>query len=102
MSVIAYSYSTMNYYFQVFLKCAHISATINYLTPSNMKPLRFIEHLNCLKGWRNKLNVGRASIVHINLEGEDPSGRRPCCLYVVSKSNNPTEIQSVSYSTLVR
>ena len=85
----------------MFLKCAHISATINYLTYSNMKPLSSIEHLNCLKGWRNKLNVGRASIVHINLEGDDPSSQRPCCLYVMSKSKNPSKYQSVAYSTLV-
>lgn len=67
-----------------------------------MKPLRFIEHLNCLKSWRNKLNVGRAAIIHINLEGDDPSSRRPCSLYVVNKSNNPTKYQSLSFSTLVK
>ena len=67
-----------------------------------MKPLRFIEHLNCLKNWRNKLNVGRALIVHVNLEGDDPISNRPCCLYVASRSFVTATSPSTAYSTLVR
>jgi hypothetical protein len=84
-----------------FIKSAHISASLNYLSPANMKPLRFIEHLNCLKNWRNKLNIGRALIVHVNLEGDDPISNRPSCLYVASRSFGKAKSSSVSYSTII-
>ena len=89
--------------FQVFLKCAHFSASLYYLSATNMKPLRFIEHLNCMRAWRNKLNVGRASIQHINLEGDDPESARPCCLHVATKSSGHRKISSsiMPYSAMV-
>ena len=67
-----------------------------------MKPLRFIEHLNCLKAWRNKLNIGRASIIHIDLQGQDPISKRPCSIYVADRSPlASTKGSSKSYSTRV-
>lgn len=86
----------------IFIKLAHISASLNYLSPANMKPLRFIEHLNCLKAWRNKLNIGRASIIHIDLQGQDPISKRPCSIYVANRSPlASTKGSAKSYSTRV-
>jgi len=69
-----------------FLKAAHYAATINYLTPQSMRPLSFKEYLHCLRTYKNKLNIARASIVFINLDGDDMKAKRPAQIYVSLKN----------------
>jgi len=74
-----------------FLKAAHYAASIDYLSPKSMRPLNFKEYQHCMRRFRNKINIARASILCINLDGDDVKARRPAEIYVRLRRPNSEE-----------
>nr|XP_054775698.1 pre-piRNA 3'-exonuclease trimmer-like [Lytechinus pictus] len=68
----------------VFMRLAH------YITAKDIKvmasrPLDFREYIWKLKDYKDKVNIIRAAVNHVNLSGSDPPSRRPQWLHVTSK-----------------
>ncbi|KAL3856810.1 hypothetical protein ACJMK2_011527 [Sinanodonta woodiana] len=68
----------------VFLRLAHI-ITFQETKSSEVVPCTFRRYLQNLASYSNRINVIRASLSHICLDGPDPPSRRPELLYVKSR-----------------
>ncbi|KAK3606483.1 hypothetical protein CHS0354_041434 [Potamilus streckersoni] len=71
----------------VFLRMAHI-LTFQETKSSEVVPCTFRRYLHSLASYTNSINVIRASLSHICLDGPDPPSKRPELLYVKSRHLN--------------
>ncbi|XP_045172310.2 poly(A)-specific ribonuclease PNLDC1-like isoform X2 [Mercenaria mercenaria] len=68
----------------VFLRYGHI-LTFKNTKSSEVIPCMFRRYLQTLENYTNRINIIRATVNHINLEGPDQESRRPELLYVRSR-----------------
>ncbi|XP_050304874.1 pre-piRNA 3'-exonuclease trimmer-like isoform X2 [Anthonomus grandis grandis] len=77
----------------IFIRLAHLNIYQKY--PIS-KQFVSSEHIAALSHLKNKVNIIRGSVSHINLDGEDPSSTRPPYLVIESLKNKPVCIPQVA------
>ncbi|KAI0243196.1 Poly(A)-specific ribonuclease PNLDC1 [Lamellibrachia satsuma] len=68
----------------VFIRVAHIWTCRNVKSVES-RPMFFHEYLTALKLFRNSVNVIRASVDHVKMDGSDPETARPQWLFVQTR-----------------
>ncbi|XP_033102246.1 uncharacterized protein LOC117105264 [Anneissia japonica] len=71
----------------VFLRLCHLLAASEMIM--GMKPLRLVDYIHIVQPYKNSVNMMRANLMFVKIDGEDPKSHRPDWLYVVAKGNNP-------------
>ncbi|CAH1801558.1 unnamed protein product [Owenia fusiformis] len=65
----------------VFIRMCHLLCNEG-IKSTSASPMEFYQYMRTIEPYKNKINVIRASLNHICLDGEDPISKRPELLYV--------------------
>ncbi|XP_018332138.1 pre-piRNA 3'-exonuclease trimmer-like [Agrilus planipennis] len=77
----------------IFIRMGHIYATNKF---KQSRKYLSNELFSAVSGFKNKVNLIRASLAHIQLDGEDPPSSRPPYLVVESSRNKPLNISQIA------
>ncbi|XP_068085004.1 pre-piRNA 3'-exonuclease trimmer [Anabrus simplex] len=79
-----------------FIKMSHIFAEQKFGDACEPRPFTSTEHLFAVQPMKNNVNVIRADVSHICLDGPDPKSERPQWLHVHSRNSKSIDISQVA------
>nr|CAD7429727.1 unnamed protein product [Timema monikensis] len=79
-----------------FIRMAHIFASRFYGRNAEPRPLSSTEHLAAVSKMKNSINIVRANISHICLDGPDPKSSRPRLLHIRAKGSKVIDLSEIS------